>query len=237
MRPIVGISAYREMTHWGSWRMPTALIPWSYVNAVHEAGGMPVLIPPVRPTDDAILQGMDGLILSGGPDLHSGQTREPHGTDGYTQPLRDDVELDLLNLALKLDLPVLGVCRGMQLLNVACGGDLVRHLPDGVGHDGHRQSLGAFSYHPVIVDGDSRLGATLSEPRLVASCHHQGIRSLGSDLVAVAWAADGTVEAIEHVNQAFVVGVLWHPEEDGDRSIFTAFVSACADGSARADRV
>ncbi len=157
------------------------------------------------------------------------------GTVGKSQPARDEVELDLLELALERDLPVLGICRGMQLLNVACGGALVTHLPDGLGHDGHREMLGAFSHHAVTVHHESRLSAAITHPLSVASCHHQGIRSVGSDLVAVAWADDGTVEAIEHIDRAFVVGVLWHPEEDSDRSIFAAFVTACS--NARASQV
>ncbi|MBM3679448.1 MAG: gamma-glutamyl-gamma-aminobutyrate hydrolase family protein, partial [Actinobacteria bacterium] len=142
------------------------------------------------------------------------------------QPHRDAAELALLEAALARDLPVLGICRGFQLLNVLRGGDLVQHLPDVVGSEAHRETLGVFSAHPVEVGAGTRLAAILGERHDgVASSHHQAAGRVGAGLVETAWAADGTVEGIEDPSCRFAVGVLWHPERDEDKALFEALVS------------
>jgi putative glutamine amidotransferase len=137
---------------------------------------------------------------------------------------RDEAELTLLRAALERDMPVLAVCRGSQVLNVALGGDLVQHLPEVVGHDRHLHTPGEFADHDVRVDPGSRVGAILGERAPVKSHHHQAFGRLGGELREAAWAEDGTVEAIEDPSRRFAVGVLWHPEEGEDLALFQALI-------------
>ena len=228
-RPLIGITSYVADARWGFWELPAALVPLGYVQAVTTAGGRPVVLPPVPGAAAETLTALDGLILCGGPDLDPavyGQERLPASTP--VAPQRDAAELALLHGALELDLPVLGICRGMQLINVAYGGDLVQHLPDVVGHDGHRTRAGAFDLHPIELAAASRAGAILGERADVHSGHHQGLATVGAGLEAVAWAEDGSVEAVEDPRSRFVVGVLWHPEEGSDGRLFEALVQASA---------
>jgi len=209
------------------------LVPLGYVDAVSAAGGRPIVLPPLPCAVDETLGALDGLILCGGPDLDPalyGQQPVPATT--AVTPERDAAELALVRAALHLELPVLGICRGMQLINVAHGGSLVQHLPDAVGHDGHRTRAGHFDVHPVSVEPASRVGAILGSQAEVCSGHHQGLDEIADGLRAVAWADDGSVEAVEAPEREFVLGVLWHPEEGQDRRLFAGLVAAAVVSSA-----
>jgi putative glutamine amidotransferase len=188
-----------------------------YPEAIERAGGVPVIVPLLRPDAiAALLDRVDGLCLPGGPDLQpSAYGEEPHPELGPTEPRVDAVELALVRAADRRNLPILGICRGMQLLNVARGGTLHQHLPDVVGGQlEHRQpEHGSVTTHRVDTAPHSRLRATLGGPSLqVNSFHHQAVRTLGDDLTATAWAVDGTIEAIEEPGERLVLGVQWHAE-------------------------
>jgi putative glutamine amidotransferase len=188
-----------------------------YPEAIERAGGIPVIVPLLRPEAiAALLDRVDGVCLPGGPDLQpSTYGEEPHPKLGPTEPRVDAVELALARAADRRKLPILGICRGMQLLNVARGGTLHQHLPDVVGDQlEHRQpDHGSVTTHHVEAAAHSRLRATLGGPKLeVNSFHHQAVRTLGDDLVATAWAEDGTIEAIEEPSERLVLGVQWHAE-------------------------
>jgi putative glutamine amidotransferase len=224
-RPIVGITTYVEEASWGHWVAPAALIPFSYVRAVERAGGRALLVPPDGDGVEETLEALDGLILSGGNDVDpAAYGAEPHAATGGVRPERDRAELALLEAALARDMPVLAVCRGSQLLNVARGGDLVQHLPEVVGDEKHRETPGVFSEHGVRVDPESRLGALVGERAPVQSHHHQGFGRVGAGLREAAWADDGTLEAVEDPSKRFALGVLWHPEEGEDAALFAALV-------------
>ena len=172
-----------------------------------------------------LLELLDALVLSGGSDVDPGRYGAPaHPTTDAPREERDAAELALLEAALERDMPVLAICRGSQLLNVARGGDLVQHLPDVLGHDEHRHTPGAFADHEVAIEQDSRLGRILGERAPVKSHHHQGFGRIGGGLREVAWADDGTLEALEDPDRRFLLGVLWHPEEGEDAALFEALV-------------
>jgi gamma-glutamyl-gamma-aminobutyrate hydrolase PuuD len=228
LRAIVGITTYLTQASFGAWQIDSALVPVDYVRAVERAGGRPLLVPP---SDDAVsetLDALDGLVFSGGSDLGPelyGQ--KPHPETTGVVPERDSGELALLTAALDRDVPVLAVCRGSQVLNVARGGDLVQHLPELVGHEQHRHTPGAFGDHDVVVDAGTQLGDLLGEGNTVPvkSHHHQGFGRLGTGLRASAHAEDGAVEAIEDPAHRFALGVLWHPEAGEDMKLFEALVA------------
>jgi putative glutamine amidotransferase len=183
---------------------------------VQRAGGLALMLPPdplVTENPDELLDHLDGLVLSGGCDIGD-------------SPERDAFEIALGRAALERDMPLLGVCRGMQLLNVALGGGLVDHLPDVVGHEGHRHTPGAFSDHRVtLADGSLAARVVGREQEAVKSHHHQGVDALGGGLVASGWATeDGVIEAIEQPDHRFALGVLWHPEEDEASRVLSALV-------------
>jgi putative glutamine amidotransferase len=239
--PIIGLSAYSEPAQWAVWQAPAALLPMSYVDQVTEAGGVPVLLPPV-PGVASALGRLDGLILTGGGDVDpAGYGAQADPRTSRVQPDRDQAELELLAAALADGLPVLGICRGMQVLNVARGGTLCQHLPDDAGH---RPAPGTFGSHQVQVAPGSRLASLLrpgggppaGEPGLtldVATAHHQGIDRLGDGLVPVAWAQDGLIEAVELAGpHPFALGVQWHPEAGQDGRLVSALVAAAANGRA-----
>jgi putative glutamine amidotransferase len=234
-RPVVGITSYApEKISWGVWEDPAIIVPAAYVHAVEAAGGRPLIVPPSEDAAEATLDLLDGVLFSGGSDLdpaHYGAERHP-ATDAPRE-VRDRAELALLTAALERDMPVLAVCRGSQVLNVARGGDLVQHLPERVGHERHRHTPGAFGDHDVDVKAESRLGTILGDRAPVKSHHHQGYGRIGEGLVEVAWADDGTVEALEDPTRHFAVGVLWHPEEGEDFALFQALVEAAREYRAR----
>ena len=225
MRPIVGITSYAENARWGVWEAPAALIPLSYVRAVEAAGGRALLVPPSTEAVEETLEVLDALLLSGGADLDpASYGAEAHPETNGARPDRDRAELALLEGALARDMPVLAVCRGSQVLNVARGGDLVQHLPEVVGHEGHKQTPGVFAEHDVDVLPQTKLHDVVGERAPVKSHHHQGYGQLGEGLREAARAEDGTVEAIEDPSRRFALGVLWHPEEGEDAALFEALV-------------
>ena len=212
-----------------------------YPEAIERAGGIPVIVPLLRPeTIDLLLDRVDGVCLPGGPDLQpSTYGQEPHAELGPTEPRVDAVELALVRAADRRNLPILGICRGMQLLNVARGGALHQHLPDVVGSGlKHRQpEHGSVTTHHVETASHSRLRASLGGPKLeVNSFHHQAVHVLGKDLVATAWAEDGTIEAVENPGDRFVLGVQWHAEGLRDHGpLFDLLVAAAAGAGEQPD--
>jgi gamma-glutamyl-gamma-aminobutyrate hydrolase PuuD len=197
------------------------------VDSVEHAGGRPLVLPPTDDDAAAVLDLLGALIVSGGPDLDPAlYGAEPHPQTDPARPERDRFELELLSGALERDMPVLAVCRGSQVLNVARGGDLVQHLPEVVGHERHKHTPGQFADHSVALDADSRLARVLGGAHApVKSHHHQGYGRVGEALRPVAWADDGTVEALEDPDKRFALGVLWHPEEGEDKALFEALVA------------
>jgi putative glutamine amidotransferase len=229
--PRVGLSAYRERAAWGVWDEPADLLPASYADAVVVAGGVPLLLPPAgtgEPGAAAVIDALDGLVLAGGADVDParyGADRDPNTTEPRAD--RDEWELALARRALAVDLPILAICRGMQVLAVATRGTLMQHLPDVVGHDGHCPQVGVHGRHEVVIASGKLLSA-LGARASVATYHHQAVDGLGAELAAVGWAVDGTVEAVEHATASWVVGVQWHPEAFDGAALFGAFVQACA---------
>jgi putative glutamine amidotransferase len=239
-RPVIGICTAVERASWGGWTdVPCNLSPRSYSLAVQDAGGMALLLPPddaVAERPDELLDLIDGLMLAGGSDLDPtsyGARRHPE--THVTWPERDRFELALAYGAIERDIPVLGICRGMQMLNVACGGTLDQHLPDRVGHEGHRYTAGAFSDHEVrLEDGTLAARAVGAATTAVKSHHHQGVDELGEGLAASGWSsAEGIVEAIELEGKAYALGVLWHPEEDERSRVVGSLVEAAREARAR----
>lgn len=231
-RPLIGISSYLESSRWTVWSQPAALVPQTYIDAVTRAGGSPVLLPPQEHGAQRVVAALDGLLLAGGPDVDPARYRESaHPRTGSPQTLRDAWEFDLLTAALSAGLPVLGVCRGMQLLNVAHGGSLLQHLPDRLGHAGHQPAPATFGRQAVRIRPRSLLGGILGGAAAVRCYHHQAVGRLGTGLLPSAWGEDETVEAIELPGRAFVVGVQWHPEtEPEDSRLIDAFTAACRTG-------
>jgi putative glutamine amidotransferase len=229
-KPVVGITTYVVPAKWSYWDQEAALVPTDYVKAVEQAGGRALLVPPAADGIDETLDALDGLIFSGGADLDPrlyGQESHPE-TSGVTEE-RDRFELALLEGALERDMPVLAICRGSQVLNVARGGDLVQHLPDVVGDEKHNHTPGTFADHDVTVEEGTRLGELLDGRAPVKSHHHQGFGRLGEGLKVSAYAEDGTVEAVEDPDRRFALGVLWHPEAGDDRKLFEELVREAAD--------
>ncbi|MDE3025710.1 MAG: gamma-glutamyl-gamma-aminobutyrate hydrolase family protein [Acidobacteriota bacterium] len=223
-RPLVGITTYVTEANWGYWTLEAALIPFDYVRAVERAGGRAMLVPPSLEGVEETLDALDGVIFTGGSDLDP----ELYGADAHPETLgivrmRDDAELALLRAALDRDMPVLGICRGIQVLNVGMGGDLDQHL------EGHRHDPpGEFVEHGVAIEPNTRLAAMLGERTTVMSHHHQGLRTLAPGLVETARADDGLLEAVEAPARRFTVGVLWHPEAGEDARLFESLVAEAA---------
>ncbi len=238
--PVIGISAYCETASWGVWDLRASLVPQNYLDHVAAAGGVPVLLPPV-PGVEAAIGRLDALILTGGPDVEPARSGQQAGPlTAIVRPERDAAELALFRASSEAGLPVHGICRGMQLINVALGGTLIQHLPDLVGHDGHSPTPGSMGEHMVTVAPGTRLaellGAGGEELALsVPTHHHQGIERLADGLIATAWALDGTIEAIElgQAGSAFAVGVQWHPEAGADPALFRALITAARSVLAR----
>jgi putative glutamine amidotransferase len=224
-RPVIGITTYLTLARFGVWEDDAALIPAAYVQAVEAAGGRALLVPPSMEGIDETLDALDGLLFSGGSDLDPeiyGQ--EAHAeTDGVV-PVRDRAEIALLQAALERDMPVLAVCRGSQVLNVARGGDLVQHLPEVVGDEKHKHTPGVFADHDVDLVSGTRVQQILGDHAPVKSHHHQGYGQLGAGLREAARADDGTIEALEDPSRRFALGVLWHPEAGEDFALFEALV-------------
>ena len=227
-KPVVGITTYLTRASFGVWEADSALVPASYVRAIADAGGVPLLVPPGAAAEET-LDAVDGLIFSGGSDLDP----ELYGEEAHAETVgvvreRDDFELALMRAALARDLPVLAICRGSQVLNVALGGGIEQHVPDRVAADTHKETPGVFAEHDVDVLGGTKLASILGERTDVKSHHHQGFGELGTGLRESARADDGTVEALEDPNRRFTLGVLWHPEEGEDMALFEALVTEAA---------
>jgi len=222
-RPLIGISTYLEAgARWGSWELEAALLPAGYPRLVQQAGGLAAMLPPDAPEHAAAtVARLDGLVIAGGPDVEPvryGAQREPR--TGPPAVARDAWELALIEAALAAGLPLLGICRGMQLLNVAVGGTLVQHI------DGHAETPGVFGLHPVRPVPGTLYAAAVPEETSVPTFHHQAVDRLGAGLVVSAWAQDGTVEAVELPSADWVLGVQWHPEMGEDLRVMRALVAA-----------
>ena len=233
MKPVIGLSTYAEPARWAAWRAPAALLPLNYADQVAAAGGTPVLLPPV-PGIAAAVGRLDALVLTGGGDIDpASYGAAAHPRTGAVSAERDRAELDLLAAALAAGLPVLGICRGLQLLNIARGGTLHQHLADlgPAAGRGHTPQPGTFGSHQVRVAAGSMLAGILQAdiPLAVPTAHHQAIDRLGAGLTATAWAADGIIEAAELTggeHHPFVLAVQWHPEASDDLRLFQALVAA-----------
>ncbi|MEE1784511.1 gamma-glutamyl-gamma-aminobutyrate hydrolase family protein [Streptomyces sp. SP17BM10] len=227
-KPLVGLTTYLTDAQWGEWELPAVLLPAAYASAVQAAGGHAVLLPPDDPGAAAdVVARLDALVLTGGEDLDPAlYGAAPHPCSGAPVRERDRWELAVLAAGLGRDIPVLGVCRGMQLMNVHAGGTLIQHLPDRVGHDGHDVRPGHFASHAVTTVPGTRIGALLPGTRNVATHHHQAVDRLGAGLVVAAHAMDATVEAVESTRHRFAVGVQWHPEMAFDSAVVYALVAA-----------
>ncbi|MEU0357664.1 gamma-glutamyl-gamma-aminobutyrate hydrolase family protein [Streptomyces cyaneofuscatus] len=223
-RPVIGISTYQDPARWGVWEMPAVLLPAAYPRLVRAAGGLAVLLPPDEATDAAreTVAALDGVVIAGGADVEParyGATPDPR--TGPPARERDAWELALIEAAIELRVPLLGICRGMQLLNVALGGTLHQHL------DGHTGGHAVFGGHPVDPVPGTAYAAAVPEQTTVPAYHHQAVDRLGTGLIASAHAPDGTVEALELPDhESLVLGVQWHPEMGDDPRVMAALVDA-----------
>jgi putative glutamine amidotransferase len=232
MPPAIGISAAVTRARWSHWDDEVALTPQAYLSAVALAGGLALILAPddeVAEKPDQLLDLLDGLILTGGSDIDPatyGATPSPH--TGETRPERDRFELALAYGAMERGLPLLGICRGGQMVNVACGGTLIQHLPDVVGDDRHLETPGHFSEHEVELEAGSLAARAAGATRtMVRSHHHQAVDEVGEGLKATGHALpDAVVEAVEAPDHDFTLGVLWHPEADERSKIVSALVRA-----------
>jgi putative glutamine amidotransferase len=248
MTPVIGITAYDDEAEWRKWQARAALLPYAYVNAVRRGGGRAILLPPGGDGDEAneTVAGLDGLVVSGGPDIDPGRYgKARHPRTQPSVPVRDAWDLAVTGAALAQSVPVLAICRGMQVLNVCRGGTLHQHVPDLVGHQRHEGGQGYYGRHQVGVSPDSMLAGILPEPGFfgVPTHHHQAVDLLGHGLRAVAWEEDGTIEAVEAGPSelgglgGFVLGVQWHPEQGDDVRLFGALVSAATERATARTRV
>jgi putative glutamine amidotransferase len=228
-KPVIAVTGSDQRARWGAWDDRATLVPSAYLSGVQAAGGVPVVVAPGADSE-ALADRVDGLLLTGGGDLDPGLYGQ--GAHAQTHPpdeARDAFEVALLQSCTGRGLPVLAICRGLQVLNVARGGSLDQHLPDTVGTGVHLPTPGAFAAHPVRVAAGTRLADILGHDRLeVPTHHHQAVDRLGEGLVPTAWADDGVVEAVEDPSFGFLVAIQWHPEVGDDPSLFDAFVAACS---------
>jgi len=236
--PNVGVTCNLEVVKYGIWTEPAAMVPLTYVRAIARAGGRPLLIAPT-PADLAdpseLLDLLDGVLVTGGADVGPATYGEPpHKATDAAAADRDSFELLLVRSAAERDLPCLGICRGMQVVNVAYGGALEQHLPDTLEHDIHRGDGSEFADHRVEVEPESLAALAAGATQVaVKSYHHQGVARVGDGLRITARAeGDGTIEAIEDARRRFMLGVLWHPEEDEADRLIGAFVRECREAAA-----
>jgi gamma-glutamyl-gamma-aminobutyrate hydrolase PuuD len=226
MRPLIGISTYREQARWGYWVVPAVLLPADYSDAVADAGGEPVLLPTASVSAGVVAR-LDGLVLAGGADVDParyGQEPEPHTTT--VRPDRDASEVAVLQAALDRDLPLLAICRGMQLLNVVLGGTLLQHLPAVPGTEPHQLGPGLFAERKIRTAPGSALDVLLGPSDTVHCHHHQALDRIAAGLTPSAWADDGVVEGVEAAERRFCLAVQWHPEASRDRRLFAGLVAA-----------
>jgi putative glutamine amidotransferase len=230
--PIIGLCTALERARWSVWDIEAVLLPRNYVDAVQRAGGIALLLPPDPAAvehPDRLLDLIDGLLLAGGADMDpSTYGAEPHPLTVGTVPERDAFELALVRRAMERDLPFLGICRGMQVMNVAHGGTLTQHLPDDYGHEDHRRALGTFDNadHDVrLTEGSLAARVAREELHATKSHHHQGVDRIGDGLEVTGWATlDELPEAIEAPGNRFALGVQWHPEADETSPLIAALV-------------
>jgi len=236
--PIIGLTTYLEQAQTGVWDVPAAFLPRVYFDAVTRAGGIAVLLPP-QPVNDRIaervLDGLDGIILTGGKDIDPARYgQEPHPTTDVPRLDRDDWEDTLLRAAIDRELPFLGICRGLQVLNVALGGTLLQHLPDVVGSTKYNLGQGDFNSVPVGVAASTRLSTLVGESVDAKVYHHQAIDRVADGLRVSAHSGDGIIQAVELETVPFGVAVQWHPEESGDDlRLFVGLVDAAREYAAR----
>jgi putative glutamine amidotransferase len=236
-RPVIGICTGLTRARWGVWDQRAALLPYSYITAIQRAGGIALMVPPdpgLEREPDQVLDLIDGLILAGGSDIDpSNYGAERHTETKDTVPERDAVELALTRRAVERDMPVLGICRGMQLINVALGGTLRQHLPEDLGHGDHRRSPGSFdgSDHDVRLKAGSLAAQAIGEElHGTKSHHHQGVGVLGAGLVVTGESVlDDLPEAVEDPERRFLLGVQWHPEADEHSRVIGALVDEARD--------
>jgi putative glutamine amidotransferase len=232
VKPVVGLCAALERARWSVWDAQAVLLPRSYVDAVQRAGGIALLLPPdpaAVEDPDPLLDLIDALLLAGGADMDpASYGAEPHEATAGTVPERDAFELALARRAIERDMPFLGICRGMQVMNVARGGTLNQHLPDDLGHEDHRRSLGSFDNadHDVrLQHGSLAARVAREETHGTKSHHHQGVERIGDGLEVTGWATiDDLPEAIEVPGNRFALGVQWHPEADATSPMIAALV-------------
>jgi putative glutamine amidotransferase len=229
-RPVIGICSAIESARWAAWEVVVNLSPRTYSLAVQRAGGLALILPPddvAAEAPDELLDMLDGLILAGGSDVDPGSYgAKPAPETKGSWPERDRFEIALGTRALERDMPVLGICRGMQMLNVIQGGTLNQHL----GLQLHRHTPGAFCDHGVRLEPGSLAARVIGGERTaVKSAHHQGVGELGEGVIATGWAEDDVVEAIELPDRSFAVGVLWHPEEDERSRVIGSLVNEARD--------
>jgi putative glutamine amidotransferase len=243
-RPVIGICTALERASWSVWDQEAMLLPRGYVDAVQRAGALALLLAPDAAVIDEpsqVLELIDGLMLAGGADIDPDSYGQPrHAETEGTVPERDAFEIALARAAIAADKPVLGICRGMQLINVACGGTLLQHLPERFGHHEHRRVVGSFdgADHDVALNEGSLAARAAGEvAHATLSHHHQGVDCLGAGLVVSGTSTlDELPEAIELPEHHFVLGVQWHPEADPDSNVIAAFVAAArAAGAASGD--
>jgi gamma-glutamyl-gamma-aminobutyrate hydrolase PuuD len=227
--PVIGISANMVRAKWAHWDRVVTLMPQTYVDLVTSVGGIPVLLPP-QPGIGETVQLLDGLLLPGGGDLDPALYEAPqHPATGRLNPRRDAAEVELARAAISTGLPVLGICRGLQVLNIVLGGTLHQHLPDIVGHKGHEPAPGTFGSQRVLLEGGSQIAKIMGGDAATVPCHHhQSIDRIGTGLTVTARSEDGVIEAAELADHPFAVAVQWHAEENGGRadSLFGALVEA-----------
>ncbi|MEV7622933.1 gamma-glutamyl-gamma-aminobutyrate hydrolase family protein [Actinoplanes sp. NPDC089786] len=236
VRPLIGLTAYAQQVKYGNNDLQAGMLPMTYVKAVHATGGRAVLITPDDPGTD-VLDSLDGIMFSGGGDIDPAHWNEELHPAADIDEARDTSELMLMKAALDRDLPILGVCRGLQVMAVASGGSLHQHLPDVIGHDRHRASPGtdplaadasAYGRHDVVTKPGSQAAALLGERLTVNSFHHQGINDPGT-FTPTGWCPDDQViEIIEDPDRYFALGVQWHPERTGDLRVFAALAEAAS---------
>lgn len=231
-RPLIGITCYVEPATRGDWKdVPSVVLPHDYVIKVRDAGGTPVVIPPWTEVDDdtagEIVSRLDGLVIAGGADVdprrYGAAELDPHVQD--PRPDRDAMEIALARAAADADLPLLGICRGMQVMAVAAGGVLEQHVPDRVGHLDHSPGVAVYGHHEVATVAGTRLADLLGEVTDVPSYHHQSVLT-HPGFEPSAWASDGTLEAMEDPAARFRLGVQWHPEVGDDPRLFEALAAA-----------
>jgi putative glutamine amidotransferase len=231
MRPVIGISCYGEQARWGAWDVPAVVLHRAYVESLERAGAAVVLLPPVADAEsiEAAVSRLDAVVIAGGADIDPAYyAAEPHETTDRPRTDRDSTERAIYLAARERGLPVLGICRGMQMMAVVSGGSLIQDLPSAGYGTLHREQLGEFTEHKATFADGSLVAQILGAGEsVVNSSHHQAVADAGS-LTVTGHAEDGTIEVVEDPSAPFVLGVQWHPEMTDDLRLFTALVVAAA---------